>query len=264
MPTVQWMPWSEQVPRLQGQGIFAKRSIPKHTFVGEYLGELYAPWRWFEKQDLLRKRNPTQSLPDFYNICLERPPEVHGGRDVVFVEVRSCLHLASLAGLFVNGGTVCTCEVYRSVRRKSAVRAAASSLLMHLRLRLLLPLRCPQSCIWQCVAAAASSQVSNAVQAADRGDFASRLSHSCGPNCRNVAVVVAGSRITNALFTIEDIAAGEELCWDYACVTESEREYRAAICLCASLCCRGSFLYYANSTTFQGVNHRRPILLSRL
>ena len=111
------------------------------------------------------------------------------------------------------------------------------------------------------MAAAASSQVSNAVQAADRGNFASRLSHSCGPNCRNVAGVVAGSRITNALFTVEDIAAGEELCWDYACVTESEREYRAAICLCATPACRGSFLYYANSTTFQGVNISQSILL---
>ena len=101
--TDQSMPQSSQTPRPQGQGIFAKRSLPKHTFVAEYLGELYAPWRWFEKQDLLRKRNPTQSLPDFYNICLERPPEVQGGRDVVFVEVRRCLQLASLAGLLVNG-----------------------------------------------------------------------------------------------------------------------------------------------------------------
>ena len=91
------------------------------------------------------------------------------------------------------------------------------------------------------------------MQAADRGNFASRLSHSCGPNCRNVAVVVGSNRITNALFTIRDIEAGEELSWDYACVTESEPEFRAAICLCASPACRGSFLYYSNSSTFQMV-----------
>lgn len=91
------------------------------------------------------------------------------------------------------------------------------------------------------------------LQAADRGNFASRLSHSCGPNCRNVAVVVGSRRITNALFTSRPVAAGEELSWDYACVTESEREFRAAICLCGSHACRGSFLYYANSTTFQQV-----------
>ena len=49
-----------------------------------------------------------------------------------------------------------------------------------------------------------------------------------------MAVDVGGGRITNALFTTRDIEAGEELSWDYACVTESEPEFRAAICLCAS------------------------------
>jgi len=97
------------------------------------------------------------------------------------------------------------------------------------------------------------------VQAADRGNFASRLSHSCGPNCRNVATTVGGARITNALFTTRHIAAGEELCWDYACVTESEKEFRAAVCLCGTPTCRGSFLYFANSSTFQMVpSHPNP------
>lgn len=72
---------------LQGQGIFAARDIPKGTFVHEYLGELYSPWRWFEKQDWLRKNNPNQALPDFYNISLERPKDLPGGADVIFVEV---------------------------------------------------------------------------------------------------------------------------------------------------------------------------------
>lgn len=71
----------------QGQGIFALRDIPGGTFVSEYLGELYSPWRWFEKQDLLRKRSRKGDLPDFYNICLERPPGVEGGADVIYVEV---------------------------------------------------------------------------------------------------------------------------------------------------------------------------------
>jgi hypothetical protein len=70
------------------------------TFVHEYLGELYSPWRWFEKQDWLRKNNPNQALPDFYNISLERPKQLPGGADVIFVEVRSaanvpCTPLAS-------------------------------------------------------------------------------------------------------------------------------------------------------------------------
>lgn len=87
------------VGALQGQGVFATRDIPPGTFVQEYLGELYSPWRWFEKQDLLRKANPNQTLPDFYNICLERPPFVNGGADVVFVEVS--LHQQDLFALAV-------------------------------------------------------------------------------------------------------------------------------------------------------------------
>ena len=74
---------------LQGQGIFAKRKIMKGTFIQEYLGELYAPWRWYEKQDLLRKNNPKETLPDFYNISLERPKQLPGGADVAFVEVHN-------------------------------------------------------------------------------------------------------------------------------------------------------------------------------
>lgn len=71
---------------LQGQGLFAKRDIFGGTFVSEYLGELYAPWRWYEKQDLLRKKSRKGDLPDFYNICLERPADATGGADVIFVE----------------------------------------------------------------------------------------------------------------------------------------------------------------------------------
>ena len=63
----------------------------------------------------------------------------------------------------------------------------------------------------------------------------------------------AGGRISNGMFTIRHIKEGEELTWDYACVTESEKEYRAAVCLCGTSSCRGSFLYYANSCVFQEV-----------
>ena len=38
-------------------------------------------------QDLLRKQNPNQALPEFYNITLERPASNPGGYDVMFVEV---------------------------------------------------------------------------------------------------------------------------------------------------------------------------------
>ena len=43
---------------------------------------------------------------------------------------------------------------------------------------------------------------------------------------------------------------GEELTFDYACVTESEREFKAATCLCGTRACRGSFLGFSGSRAF--------------
>ena len=88
------------------------------------------------------------------------------------------------------------------------------------------------------------------VDAAPAGSFASRLSHSCTPNCQAV-IMSAGGRLTVAIFTLRWIAPGEELTFDYSSVTESDAEYRAAICLCGTGGCRGSFLYWAGSTVFQ-------------
>ncbi len=47
--------------------------------------------------------------------------------------------------------------------------------------------------------------------------------------------------------------AGEELTFDYRSVTESEKEYREAICLCGTRSCRGSYLYYSGSDAFTQV-----------
>ena len=65
--------------------------LPKGTFVEEYLGEIYTPWRWFERQDAIKKLNPDSGLPDFYNIQIERPPSDDLGYGVIFVEVRFLL-----------------------------------------------------------------------------------------------------------------------------------------------------------------------------
>ncbi len=77
------------VLHFQGQGMVCVRAggIPAGAFVAEYLGELYPPWRWFEKQDEIKKRGKA-GLPDFYNISLERPKDDDLGYDVLFVEVR--------------------------------------------------------------------------------------------------------------------------------------------------------------------------------
>ena len=160
----------------KGVGVVCVRreGIPAGTYVQDYLGELYTPWRWYERQDAIKKRDPGKSLPDFFNITLERPKEDDAGADVVFVE------------------------------------------------------------------------------AAHRCTFASRLSHSCAPNVQTVVLAVNG-KLTIAQYTTRRIEYGEELCWNYSCVTESEKEYRAAICLCSSTRCKGAFLDYAGSGSFTKV-----------
>lgn len=93
---------------VQGQGVVCIRAggIPRGTHVEQYYGELYAPWRWFEKQDVLKKKNPNSGLPEFYNITLERPASDPAGYDVLFVEVHSAraffnLHHVSL-NVYIN------------------------------------------------------------------------------------------------------------------------------------------------------------------
>jgi SET domain-containing protein len=60
---------------------------------------------------------------------------------------------------------------------------------------------------------------------ASQGAFASRMSHSCTPNCQAV-VMACGGRLTIAVYTLRHVHPGEELTFDYASVTESEREFR--------------------------------------
>ncbi|MEW5298262.1 MAG: hypothetical protein WDW36_001407 [Sanguina aurantia] len=63
------------------------------------------------------------------------------------------------------------------------------------------------------------------VEAAFMASFASRMSHSCTPNCQALVVTVGG-RLTIAMYSVRDIAPGEELTFDYASVTESEKDFR--------------------------------------
>lgn len=48
----------------------------QNELINEYFGEIYPPWRWYEKQDIIKKGQNegkiSQDLPDFYNIMLER------------------------------------------------------------------------------------------------------------------------------------------------------------------------------------------------
>ena len=82
-----------------------------------------------------------------------------------------------------------------------------------------------------------------------KGAFSSRLSHSCTPNCSTVMHVVDG-RYSIGMFAIRDIKYGEELCFDYNSVTESEKEFEAAVCLCGTMRCHGRFLSLQQAKQF--------------
>ena len=59
-------------------GIFCRRKdgIKTNSLVVEYFGEIYRPWHWFEKQDVIKQgqnaKKLPKDLPDFYNITFER------------------------------------------------------------------------------------------------------------------------------------------------------------------------------------------------
>lgn len=65
--------------------------------------------------------------------------------------------------------------------------------------------------------------------------------------------MATGGRLTIALYTLREVVEGEELTFDYNSVTESEKEFQVAICLCGTRHCRGSFLTYAGSKVFNKV-----------
>ena len=62
---------------------------------------------------------------------------------------------------------------------------------------------------------------------------------------------------------LRDIVYGEELTFDYSCVSESKEEFEHATCLCGSLHCRGSFLYYADGSSFTQIMNKHNHFLRR-
>ena len=76
----------------KGKGVVCAREggIAANTVICRYLGEVYPPWAWFEKQDLLKQKlkdfGMDGSLPEFYNIMLERPAESRDGYDVLYID----------------------------------------------------------------------------------------------------------------------------------------------------------------------------------
>jgi len=74
----------------KGPGVICLRpgGIPAGTFVGFFSGEVYTPWRWFEKQDSIRRISGWRSADALLSSAiLERPKHADClGYDVVFVD----------------------------------------------------------------------------------------------------------------------------------------------------------------------------------
>ena len=100
------------------------------------------------------------------------------------------------------------------------------------------------------------------IDAAERNNFASSLSHSCEPNCRTTVAAI-GKKYSVCLYTVRHIEAGEELTIDYSAATENEKEFRSAVCLCGSHACRGSFLYFTGANESQQVLQRDHTIVDR-
>ena len=78
------------------------------------------------------------------------------------------------------------------------------------------------------------------IDATHGGNDARFLNHSCTPNCESEI-----SRGRVYIFALRDIAAGEELCYDYAYERsgdETEAEEEQYKCLCGTDACRGSIM----------------------
>ncbi|KAJ7518910.1 hypothetical protein O6H91_20G014700 [Diphasiastrum complanatum] len=100
------------------------------------------------------------------------------------------------------------------------------------------------------------------VDAMHKANYASRICHSCQPNCEAKVTAVNG-RYTIGVYTLRPVLYGEELTFDYNSVTESKEEWKISICLCGSHVCRGSYLNLTGAGTFEEVMKRCHGLLDR-
>ncbi|KAM4103737.1 hypothetical protein ACJW30_06G100700 [Castanea mollissima] len=90
------------------------------------------------------------------------------------------------------------------------------------------------------------------VDAMHKANYASRICHSCRPNCEAKVTAVDG-HYQIGIYSVRKIQYGEEITFDYNSVTESKEEYEASVCLCGSQVCRGSYLNLTGEGAFQKV-----------
>eukprot|EP00257_Ricinus_communis_P014901 XP_015572695.1 LOW QUALITY PROTEIN: histone-lysine N-methyltransferase ATXR3 [Ricinus communis] len=100
------------------------------------------------------------------------------------------------------------------------------------------------------------------VDAMHKANYASRICHSCRPNCEAKVTAVHG-QYQIGIYTVREIQYGEEITFDYNSVTESKEEYEASVCLCGSQVCRGSYLNLTGEGAFQKVLKEWHAMLDR-
>ncbi|KAI5060431.1 hypothetical protein GOP47_0024851, partial [Adiantum capillus-veneris] len=100
------------------------------------------------------------------------------------------------------------------------------------------------------------------VDAMHKANYASRICHSCRPNCEARVTAVNG-RYQIGVYTLRPVEFGEELTFDYNSITESKEEHEKSVCLCGSHVCRGSYLNLAGAETFQEIMKEDHSLLHR-
>ena len=86
-------------PKGTGIIVTAPEGIKPHQFISEYLGDIYPPYRWCERLDVVeqaqRKHSMKPTLPDFYNILLERPRQDPAGYGLLFVDASQKSNMGS-------------------------------------------------------------------------------------------------------------------------------------------------------------------------
>lgn len=84
----------------KGDGVILRREegLKNNTFIGQYVGDLYTSWRFFEKDSSKTPRTNTksQSILNTYTMTLERPNVDKNGYSVLYIDV---------GGLFCFVGT---------------------------------------------------------------------------------------------------------------------------------------------------------------
>ncbi|XP_074379829.1 histone-lysine N-methyltransferase ATXR3-like [Apium graveolens] len=100
------------------------------------------------------------------------------------------------------------------------------------------------------------------IDAMHKANYASRICHSCSPNCEAKVTAIEG-QYQIGIYTVRPIGYGEEVTFDYNSVTESKEEYEASVCLCGNHVCRGSYLNLTGEGAFQKVLKESHGILDR-